>query len=164
MGTLSVPCVRGPCWRAWYRPRLEVLEARLPPGDALLGMLAGGALLESAFADGGTEQGTAGLDVEEELPTALVAVAEPERSAAADVTAGRGQPAASTNDAMSLSTDELASGLVAAGVRWSGEQAMPVPGASGGGVLAAGAERLFTPTATMLPLPGEVPAALAVGR
>src|SRR5262245_15306108 len=68
--------------QAWYRPRLEILEARLPPGDALLGVLVAGALLAPAFADGETELGTLGLDGGEERSAALVSVAQPERSAA----------------------------------------------------------------------------------
>src|SRR5262245_35804653 len=149
----------------WYRPRLEVLEARLPPGDALLGVLVSGALLAPAFVDGGTELGTTDLGMGEELPTALVAVAQPERSAPADVTAGREQPAASTDDAMSRSAGELGDWPRAVG-RWSGKGAVPVLGAreDGGGVLVAGAERLLTPMATLLSIPGELPAVQAVGH
>src|SRR5262245_35146981 len=61
MGALSVRQVQVSRRRVWYRPWLEVLEARLPPGDALLGVLVGGVLLEPAFAAGGTELRTPGL-------------------------------------------------------------------------------------------------------
>src|SRR5262245_7586329 len=89
MGSLSVRQVRVSRRLLWHRPRLEVLEARLPPGDALLGVLVSGALLAPALADGGTELGTTDLGIWDDLSAALPVVA-PREGSSVEAVAGAG--------------------------------------------------------------------------
>src|SRR5262249_13374048 len=70
MGQLSSPRVRvtGRRWRVWYRPWLEALEPRLPPDDALPGVLAGGVLQEPAFLDPEAALSTLGFGGADQRP------------------------------------------------------------------------------------------------
>jgi hypothetical protein len=62
-------------WRVWYVPRLENLEQRLPPGDALVGVLAAGSLR----APPGLEAAAAARESSLALPEELSAAAPPRR-------------------------------------------------------------------------------------
>jgi hypothetical protein len=88
--------VRNRRWRLAYRPLLEALEARLPPDDGVMGLLAGGVLLDPALPDIATSLGERDLIARDGHATALRAARRPAFDGPPGLSAS---PAASSDNA-----------------------------------------------------------------